>query len=289
MPIIEPAIRPPAEAFSFLLQVTLGCSSNNCTFCGAYKGKPFSIKPLSEIITDIEIERRDEADTRKIFLMDGNALVLPNKTLVSILQKLHETFPKLTRISSYANGEDIARRNQEELKELADLKLNLIYLGLESGSQEILDDCHKKTSVSQMVEAVNKAETAGIKSSVMVLLGLGGIKNSRLHIEKTSLALNQMQPKLLSFLSLMLIPGTELYKAAKKGEFQELNSRELLVEARDILAGLDLKQTVFRCNHASNYLSLEGRLPQDKVKLLRQINAALLGKTNLKPEFLRGL
>ncbi|MFC1770342.1 radical SAM protein [Candidatus Margulisiibacteriota bacterium] len=289
MPIIEPVIRPPAEAFSFLLQVTTGCSANTCTFCGAYKGKPFKVKDFHEIEQDIELAKQLYPQTRRVFLMDGNALILSNEKLIPILQKLISAFPRLTRISSYANGDDITRRNHEELRELANHKLKLIYIGLETGSQQILDHCQKKPTVKQMVEAVQRAWEANIKSSVIVLLGLGGKEHSNIHVVETIKALNQMQPRLLSFLSLMLIPGTELYQENIENLFHELSSHELLEEAYQILKGLEMKQTVFRCNHASNYLELEGRLPQDKQLLLEKIKYALDGKVDLRPEFFRGL
>jgi len=289
MPIIGPAIRPPSEANSFLLQVTTGCSANTCTFCGAYKGKPFKIKKFQEVVVDIEEEKRFNPDTRKVFLMDGNALVLSNEKLIPVLQKLNESFPKLTRISAYANGDDITRRSHSELQALSSLKLKLIYIGLESGSQKILDQCNKKPTVEQMLQAVRSAESAGIKSSVMVILGLGGKALSPLHVKETITALNKMQPRFLSFLSLMLIPGTELYLQEQQGHFQELDAKELLQEAHDILGGMELTQTIFRSNHASNYLPLGGRLPQDKSMLLSQLQAALQGKIHLRPEFFRGL
>ena len=289
MPIIEPVILPPSEANSFLLQVTTGCSANTCTFCGAYKNKPFKIKKYQEVVADIEEEKRFNPDTRKVFLLDGNALVVQNEKLIPVLQKLNESFPRLTRISTYANGDDITWRSNSELQALSNLKLKLMYIGLESGSQTILDRCNKKSTVEQMIQAVRSADSVGIKSSVMVILGLGGKTLSPLHVKETITALNKMQPRFLSFLTLMLIPNTDLYLQAKQGHFQELPARELLQEAHDILSGLELTQTVFRSNHASNYLSLAGRLPHDKSMLLSQIQAGLQGKIHLKPEFLRGL
>ena len=289
MPIIEPVILPPSEANSFLLQVTTGCSANTCTFCGAYKNKPFKIKKYQEVVADIEEEKRFNPDTRKVFLLDGNALVVQNEKLIPVLQKLNESFPRLTRISTYANGDDITRRSLTELQALSNLKLKLMYMGLESGSQTILDRCHKKPTVEQMIQAVRLAESVGIKSSVMVILGLGGKTLSPLHVKETITALNKMQPRFLSFLSLMLIPNTDLYLQAQQGRFQELPARELLQEAHDILSGLDLTQTIFRSNHASNYLPLAGRFPHDKAMLLSQIQAALQGKIHLRPEYFRGL
>jgi radical SAM superfamily enzyme YgiQ (UPF0313 family) len=287
--IIEPVIRPPAEAYSFLLQITTGCSSNNCSFCGAYLNKPFKIKDHEEIISDIEECRKAYPDVRRVFLMDGDALAVSNSRLVPVLEYLNKSFPLLTRISSYANGYNITTRSDLELKELYDKKLKLIYLGLESGSQEVLGKCKKRSSADEMVKAVRRAAEFSIKSSVIVLLGLGGKKYSELHVTETIKALNAMQPRYLSFLSVMLIPGTPLFEEAKRGEFEELDANELLAEAYGILKGLNMKKTIFRSNHASNYLALEGRLPHDKERLLKQIEHALAGKTFLRPESARGL
>lgn len=289
MPIIEPVIRPPSEAGSFLLQVTTGCSGNNCSFCGAYMDKPFNIKDYGEIAADIEAGAGLYPDAGRVFLMDGDALVMKNAKLLPVLKKLNKEFTGLARVSSYANGYNITKRSAVELKELCDQKLKIIYIGLESGSQRLLDMCGKLSSAEEMTEAVLKAAGAGIKSSVIVLLGLGGKKYSKMHAAETAKVLNRMQPRYLSFLSLMLIPGTRKYEEYKKGEFEELDPLELLKEARDMIEGLELKKTVFRSDHASNYLPLEGRLPHDKEKLLAMLDAALSGKKSLRPEFLRGL
>lgn len=289
MPIIEPIIRPPAEAGSFLLQVTVGCSVNRCTFCGAYRGKPFRVLDYNDISTDIEEGAQRYPDTRRIFLLDGDALAVPNKRLIPILKRLNDSFPKLARISTYANGCNITRRSEEDLKELYEHKLKLMYIGLESGNQDILDHCRKYSHADEMVEAVQKAARAGIKSSVIVLLGLGGKKYSREHVRDTIVALNRMQPRYLSFLSLMLIPGTPLFKEAERGDFEELYQEELLQESHDIIEGLKLKKSVFRSNHASNYLPLEGRFPHDKKRLLELHELALSGGIPLKPDILRGL
>ncbi|MBU0635143.1 MAG: radical SAM protein [Candidatus Omnitrophica bacterium] len=289
MALIEPVIRPPAEADSFLLQVTLGCSADSCSFCGAYKSKTFRVKDRKEITADIHWYARRYQDTRRIFLMDGDALVLANSKLVPILEELDQAFPRLTRISSYANGCNITRKSDQELAELYKHKLSLIYMGLESGSQGVLDWCGKSSSVEEMIEAVQRAAGAWIKSSVIVLLGLGGKKYSKEHVKGTIVALNRMQPKYLSFLTLMVIPGTPLAEEVRKGEFEELNSMELLKESYEIIKGIDLKKTIFRSNHASNYLALEGTLPKDKIMLLNILESAIGGEIRLKPESLRGL
>ena len=289
MSIIAPVIRPPAEAYSFLLQITLGCSVNFCSFCGVYKDKPFLIKDNSEITADINKQARWHKDTRRVFLIDGDALVLDNNKLVPILKELEEAFPKLSRISSYANGHNITKKTTNELEELRAHKLSLVYIGLESGSQDILNRCHKRSSVKEMIEAVNRAAKAEIKSSVIVLLGLGGVKHSEKHIKGTIEALNLMQPRYLSFLSLMIIPGTRLAEEIEKGDFEELSPIELLKESYEIIKGLKLNKTIFRSNHASNHFPLEGSFPKDKIKLLNTLEAAINGDLDLRPERLRGL
>ena len=289
MPIIEPIIRPPAEADSFLLQVTVGCSANECTFCGAYLRKKFSIKNYSEILKDIERGARRYSHTRRVFLLDGDALVIGNEKLIPLLEAIENHFPKVIRISSYVNGYSITQRTDEELRELYNHKLRLIYMGLESGSQSVLNACRKRATVDEMVEAVRRAAQVGIKSSVMVLLGLGGREHSPRHVRDTISALNRMQPRYLSFLSVMLIPGTPLFGDAHKGHFQELTAQELLDETYAIVKGLELEKTIFRTNHASNYLPLEGRFPQDKERLLEHIRSGIDGDIPLKPEIFRGL
>ncbi len=289
MPIVEPIIRPPSEADSFLLQVTTGCSANKCAFCAAYQGKDFSFKSGGEISADIRAQARLFPETRKVFLLDGDALAVPNEKLLPVLDELHARLPRISRISSYANGFNITGRSMPELKKLSARKLNLIYLGLESGSQKVLDRCRKRSTAEEMITAVVRAREAGIKSSVIVLLGLGGRRLQEEHILRTAEALNRMQPKFLSFLSLMLIPGTPFYEENRVGRFQELSGRELVAEAYEILSRIELSGTVFLSNHASNHLPLTGRLPQDKDKLLAQLAAAREGNLGLRPEFLRGL
>lgn len=289
MSLIEPVIRPPSEAYSFLLQVTLGCSQNTCAFCGAYLDKPFKVKSLVEIKKDIELGAQLYPETKRVFLCDGDALVLNNEKLLSVLDQLHQAFPKLGRISSYANAQNILNKTPEELKELYTKKLKLIFIGLESGSNNILKRMNKTATAEQMVAAVEKAQTAGIKVHVIVLLGLGEAIGSLEHAKATAKIVNLMQPRYLSALSLMLIPGTDLYQEYKEKKFKELTPQELIQETLWLIEDLELQHTIFSCNHASNYVPLEGRLPHDKEKLLKTLKAAQTGKISLKPEFFRGL
>jgi radical SAM superfamily enzyme YgiQ (UPF0313 family) len=221
--------------------------------------------------------------------MDGDALVLNNTTLLPILKRIGERLPRVAKISSYANGFSIISRSPDELVELYEHKLRLIYMGLESGSQEILNLCRKKSTVEQMVTAVRKADDAGIRTSLMVLLGLGGKKRSEQHVIESAKAINRMQPRYLSFLSLMIMEGTPLFDQVERGEFEPLNAQGFLVETYEILKRLELEQSLFFANHASNYLPLTGRLPQGKEELLNVLEAALAGRIGLKPEFFRAL
>jgi radical SAM superfamily enzyme YgiQ (UPF0313 family) len=271
------------------LQVTTGCSANTCSFCGAYLGKPFSSKPYDEIFNDIRRYAKRHPETRRVFLMDGDALVLSNEKLLPILQELATAFPLLNRVAAYANGRNVVSRSEQDLRALYDNRLTLFYMGLESGNQGILDRCQKRSSVEDMVGAVQKAAAVGIKASAIVLLGLGGRRFSNEHVRDTITALNRMQPRYLSFLSVMVIPGTPLHDELLQGTFSELTSNELLREMYDIIKGLELGRTIFRSDHASNYLSLEGRFPHDKERLLKVIEEALRGDIDLRPEILRGL
>ncbi len=290
MSLIEPVIRPPSEANSFLLQVTMGCSQNSCTFCGAYLNKPFALKPQAEIFKDIHDQAKYAPDTSRVFLCDGDALVLGNDKLVPILKELNRSFPKLTRIASYANARNILNKTPDELKELAALKLKLLYLGLESGSDQILARVRKANSAAEAVQAVQKAAQAGLKSHVIVLLGLGGDKAiSAEHALLSAKAVSEMDPRYVSLLSVMLVPGTELYAKALRGEFVELNAQELLTETKLFLENVKVSNSLFFCNHASNYLPLDGRLPHDQTKLISIIDSALRNKLPLKPDMLRAL
>jgi radical SAM superfamily enzyme YgiQ (UPF0313 family) len=289
MTLMEPVIRPPSEADSFLLQVTLGCSQNKCTFCGAYQDKKFQVKDEAEIKKDLQDYSAVYPDTSRVFLCDGDALVLPQEKLLRIITLLEKSFPRLNRIASYANAQNILNKSSAELQELATHKLKLIYLGLESGNNSVLRSVKKKATAEEAIDAVLKAKDAGIKSHVIVLLGLGQRKNSREHILDSAKAITAMNPRYVSLLSVMLIPGTPIYKENQDGNFLELTPQELLQETKLFLEEVNVRNTLFFCNHASNYLPLEGRLPQDKDRLLRIINASLTGQIRLKPEFLRGL
>lgn len=284
-------IRPPSEAESCILQVTYGCSHNRCTFCGTYPDKPFEARPIEEVLEDIAFARSALPSTRRVFLADGNALVLGTDRLLAILDALGSAFPLLRRIGIYASAPDILAKTDAELTLLQERKLEIVYLGLESGSDEVLRRVRKGITAGQMVEAVHKLKRAGIRASVIALLGLGGKQLSAQHAEETGRIVSAMDPEYLSMLTLMLVPGTELDRQRLAGEFELPAPEGLLGELRRVILHLDgLSRCVFRTNHASNYLPLAGTLSRDRARLLSVIDDALsCGRSALRPESWRGL
>ncbi len=284
-------VRPPSEAWSYILQITYGCSHNRCTFCSTYLDKPFQVRPAREVMEDIAMARSIIPHTRRVFLADGNALVLSNRRLVPILEALNDAFPNLERVSIYANAQDILRKSEEELVTLRRKKLSLIYMGLESGDEEILQRVKKGATAAEMIEAVRKAQAVGFQMSVIGILGLGGRERSREHAIATAQAVSAMDPAYFSLLTLMVVPGTELHRQWKAGEFVLIKPLEMLAEMRVMIEHMEgLTHCVFRTNHASNYLPLAGTLPRDKERLLATLDCALAqGETVLRPEYLRAL
>ncbi len=282
-------IRPPAEADSILLQVTLGCSHNACTFCGAYKTKRFAIKPEATIMADIDFAARYCTRQRRVFLCDGDALVMPQERLCSLLEELRRRLPQVTRIGAYANAKSVRGKTLAELVALRERGLRILYMGLESGDDATLAAVRKDETAASIIAAGRTVRAAGIKLSVTVLLGLAGPEGSQRHARATGEAISAMQPEYASALSLMLIPGTPLHQDWEKGEFRLPAAPELLSELRTMLAATDLPQGQFFSNHASNYLPLALRLPRDKPTALERIDAALAGQVPLRPEWLRRL
>jgi radical SAM superfamily enzyme YgiQ (UPF0313 family) len=284
-------VRPPSEAGSYILQVTYGCSHNECIFCCTYLDKPFQTRPADEVMEDIRMAGSYVPDTRRVFLADGNALVLSNRRLLPILDALGEAFPKLERVAIYGNAQDILRKSEEELKDLLDRKLSIIYLGLESGNAEVLRRAKKGARAGEMIEAVRKAQEVGFALSVIGILGLGGVDMWYEHAVDTGRAVGAMDPAYFSLLTLLVVPGTELHHMVAAGEFVVPEPLEMLREMRVIIEHIEgVSNCVFRTNHASNYLPLAGTLPQDKERLLRTIDRALSeGESVLRPEYLRAL
>jgi radical SAM superfamily enzyme YgiQ (UPF0313 family) len=284
-------VRPPSEAGSYILQVTYGCSHNDCIFCCTYLDKPFQVRPADEVMEDVGMASRYMPDTRRVFLADGNALVLSNRRLLAILDALAGAFPKLERVAIYGHALDILHKTDEELKELLDRKLSIIYLGMESGNDEVLRRAKKGVTARENIDGVRKAQAAGLDVSVIAILGLGGVDMWREHAVDTGKGVSSMDPAYFSLLSLMVVPGTELHRMVTAGEFVVPEPMEMLQEMRVIIEHIEgVSHCVFRTNHASNYLPLAGTLPHDKDRLLTTIDRAVAeGDAVLRPEFLRAL
>lgn len=289
--IYEGAVfRPPSEAHSLILQATIGCSHNKCTFCVTYLEKEFRIKSFDEVKSDVDKVLPHYRDVRRIFLADGNALVIPTGDLARILHLLTDHFPQLERIGVYACPQDILKKSVSELKELKESGLGIIYIGLESGSDAILKQIRKGVKSKAMVEAAEKVREAGITLSVIFILGLGGKKHSQEHADETAKILSQMDPDFIGALTLMVIKGTKIYEEVEAGDLEILEPREVFEEVRTIINDLDLSHCVFRANHASNYLPIGGTLPEDKENILARIDDILRREdVSFKPEWLRAL
>jgi radical SAM superfamily enzyme YgiQ (UPF0313 family) len=282
-------IRPPSEANSILLQVTVGCSHNKCRFCGTYRGERFKIKSDDIITQDIAFAAQYCKRQRRVFLCDGDALIIPQRRLLPILQAIRTQLPWVTRVGCYANAKSLNMKSAAELKELHANGLGIVYLGLESGDDETLKAINKGATAEQMIERGRKAKEAGFKVSVTVLLGIAGSRRSRIHAVATGRVLSAMNPDFVGALSLMLIPNTPLHDDYRAGRFPLLGPEEMLRELRVMFAHTDLSQGMFHANHASNYLPIRARMPKDKEAVLHLIDQALAGKVGLRPEWMRGL
>ena len=282
-------IRPPSEANSILLQVTVGCSHNKCTFCGTYKGERFKIKPDEQIMQDIAYAAKHFTFAKRLFICDGDALIVPQKRLVNIVKEINRQIPWLERISLYANTKGIKMKSDDELTELRELGISLAYMGLETGDDATLRHVKKGATAEHMIAMGKKIRNAKIQLSITVLLGIAGRQRSEEHAKATGRVLSAIDPEYVGALSLMLIPGTKLYEEYEAGTFEMIGSTEMLTELRIMLQKTHLTNGLFHANHASNYLPIRAKLPEDKEKTLQRIDEALSGKVRLKPEFLRAL
>lgn len=279
-----PVFRPPSEARSFILRVTRGCAHNKCTYCNMYRGVPFQILSDEEISRQIALAvHYGKESVRRVFLTDGDALVLPTAKLLKILQALRENFPKLQRVASYAAPKDILRKSEEELRQLKEAGLQLLYYGMETGDDITLKAVNKGVNAAEAIEAGRRVTASGMKLSLMVILGLAGKEGSQRHALETAKAINIIQPTMLSALCLMLYRGSELLDQFENGEFNPLSPQGLMEELHLMMQNIDLPQDnhcLFRSNHVSNYVQLAGTLPKDKDRLLREIaySAQQLGK-----------
>jgi radical SAM superfamily enzyme YgiQ (UPF0313 family) len=282
-------IRPPSEANSILLQVTVGCSHNKCTFCGAYKGERFKIKPMNIIMEDITFASQYCRQQKRLFLCDGDALIMSQKKLPGLLKEIKTQLPWVNRVGTYANAKSLKRKTLNELKEMKELGLGIIYMGLESGDDETLANVQKKGNANDMIEQGRKVKDARIKLSITVLIGLAGTKRRFIHARETGRVLSAIDPEYVGALSLMLTPNTPLYEDWKAGKFELIDSKGMLVELGAMIAHTNLSRGLFFANHASNYLPIKARLPREKEETIKLIEDAIEGKIPLKPEMYRAL
>jgi radical SAM superfamily enzyme YgiQ (UPF0313 family) len=283
--------RPPSEAESLILQVTIGCSHNRCTFCGSFKDKKFRVRSYDEVKADVEEAKAYARYITKVFIADGDALIIPQKRLIPIVQLIKDAFPRLERIGIYGNAKSILKKSVDELKELKNLGVGIVYLGVESGDQVTLDRVHKGTTLEKMEAAALRVKEAGIVLSVTVLLGLGGVERSRIHAEATGKFLSRINPDYAGALSVIVVPSTVLAEEVKAGTFQVPDPYMMLEELGTMIGNTNVKHTFFASNHASNYLPVKAWLPEEKEKTLKAIEEVLRKRdpSMLRPEFMRAL
>ncbi len=270
--------RPPSEAESLILQATIGCSYNRCTFCAMYREKRFRVRPLEELEREIDWAAAQAGEhVRKVFLADGDALIAKSSFLLSLLERLRAAFPELQRVSCYASPQALAVRSVDEMRALAEAGLTLYYLGIESGHDTVLARLEKGVDSAEMIRVAGKASEAGVKLSTMILLGAGGRALSQEHARESARVVNAIQPRFVSTLVMTPVEGTPLHEQAQRGQVDELSPLELARELQGFLAGLELEGSIFRSNHASNYLALAGSLPKDKARLLGALESVLGG------------
>jgi len=282
-------IRPPSEAYSILLQVTLGCSHNKCAFCGTYKDKRFTIKDDKIILSDILFASKYMKRQDQVFLMDGDALIIPQKRLMWILDRIKEHLPWVKRVGAYANAKSIKMKTLEELIDLRKNGLGILYYGVETGDDELRKKITKGSDAKTCIEMGRKVIEAGIKLSVTVLLGIAGRAGSMKHAKATGELLSAMDPNFVGALTVMLIPGTPLYEDFVNKKFELPDERDLLIELREMIRHTNLSRGLFYSNHASNYLPVKARLPNGKQEALNLIDRALRGEVGLRPEWMRAL
>lgn len=287
----EPIFRPPSEAYSLIIQATLGCSWNKCAFCEMYTSKKFKVRSEEDVFKEIDEVSRSSKDIRKVFIADGNAIVLSTAKLLRLLNKLNDTFPKLNRISAYTIAKDLENKTVDELKELYDAGLKLLYVGIETGDNELLELIDKGETFDSSVRNLVKAKEAGIKSSVMIINGLGGRQYSEQHAINSAKVSNAINPEYLSTLVLSFPFGVKHFEKRFNGVFEEMNTLELLKEQRLFISELELENVIFRSDHASNYLSLKGILNRDKERMLQELDEAIRNPkgAGLREEWMRGL
>lgn len=282
-------IRPPSEANSILLQATVGCSHNKCTFCGSYKDKRFRIKDNDIILSDILFASRYMQDQERLFIMDGDALIIPYRRLTWILERIKEHLPWVKRVGVYANTKGIRMKSEEELIKLKEMGIGIIYMGIETGDDHTLEAIRKGAKAQRILDMGQKVKRAGIKLSVTVLLGIAGKERSLIHSKATGELLSAIDPDYIGALTLMIMPGTPLADDLSSGRFELPDNFGMLMELREMIASTNLTGGLFFSNHASNYLPVKARLPKEKKQTLDLIDMALQGKVDLRPEWMRAL
>ncbi|MGW8114955.1 radical SAM protein [Caproicibacterium sp. NSD3] len=280
--------RPPSEARSLIIQLTIGCARNTCTFCTMYKEKNFRIRKLEDVVKDLKESRNTYSYVRRIFLADGDALIVKTPDLLYILSEIRRLFPECERVTSYGAPADVLLKTPEELLQLRKAGLEMVYIGAESGDNEVLKNIRKGVTAEETVEACLKLKKAGIKVSMMLISGMGSRVRSKEHALASAKITSLIKPEYVSFLTLRVYPGTPLYDQVKSGEFQRMSPMELLDELKLFLKNVDSEGSVFRSNHASNYVDLGGNLNQDIPRMLAQIEEAQADH-DFKPDFMRGL
>ena len=284
--------RPPSEAYSLIIQVTVGCSHNKCRFCSMYKDKKFHIRQLEDILADLRECRAYYRRVRRIFLADGDALCLSMSKLLAILSAIRELFPECERVGVYGSAADILRKSPGELRELRDAGIGIVYVGAESGNPQVLANMHKSAGREELIAAVRRAEDAGIAASVSFISGLGGRELWKEHAIDSATMISEMHPSYASWLTLMLDPAAPITQDIAEGRFELLKPLEVLDEMELMLSHIDMPEDtvcVFRSNHASNYLSLKGDLPRDTEKMLAVVRQAKENSDMLRPEYWRAL
>ena len=285
----SPVYRPPGEWRSFLVQATIGCSHNGCTFCGMYKGKKFRVRPLKEIIGDIQETAMFYNQYEKVFLCDGDAIAMDTGDLLTILQEIRRDFPKCRLISTYAGPKSTLKKSPEELKLLREAGLGRAYLGVETGMDSLLKSTNKGVTREEMLEAGLRLRNAGIDLWSIILIGLAGKPGSMGNARETARIINEMQPGHLSAMNYTPVAGTKLGDQALRGEFQVLSARESLEETAEFIRNLSVSGMHFTSDHASNYLPLKGTLNEDRDRLLSLIDGAVAGTVGIRSERSRGL
>ena len=283
--------RPPGEWKSYLLQCTIGCSNNSCTFCSMYKDKRFRVRPLKDILDDIEMARKAYGNgVRRVFLCDGDAIIMKQEELLTILDRLYKTFPYLEKVTTYAGPKSTMSKTPAQLKELNEAGLKRAYLGVETGDDELLKKVKKGATAQEILDAALLLKDCGFDLWTMIILGLAGPgEPSKRHALATAELMNKMVPQHLSALTYMCEPGTPMYQDVQQGKFKMLTPRQVLEETRLLLANIHEGPIHFTSNHASNYLVLKGTLNQDQEAMLRTIDAAEHDLSRLRPEAWRGL